>query len=165
MARFGDKVMALISDIPLDKAKTARAIGVDASQFGKWIKGTAWPKPEQLLALARFLEVSCEYLVDDTMDAPESASPLSEDERYLLRVMRGLRLDFEESVRRLVGEVATKPAEAPRPTIGQPGSGGTVGVQDLPPRKASKPHLSDVGHPDDPITERTGDPVPRRRGK
>jgi transcriptional regulator with XRE-family HTH domain len=113
MARFGDKVMALINSIPLDKAKTARAIGVDGSQFGKWVKGTAWPKPEQLLALARFLKVPCEYLVDDAQEELPQSSMMHPDDEDVLGLFHALGLSKDEALRRLAGREAAEAGEPP----------------------------------------------------
>jgi transcriptional regulator with XRE-family HTH domain len=114
MARFGDKVMALVGGLHLNKAKTARAIGVDDSQFGKWIKGTAWPKPEQLLALARFLKVPCEYLVDDAQEELPQSSERDRDDQVVLGFLHALGLTRDEALRRLAGPGA---AEAGVPPI------------------------------------------------
>jgi transcriptional regulator with XRE-family HTH domain len=160
---FAEKMRDLLRLRGHTQEELADAIGTHQQTVSRWLDSPNPPKVANLLKIARYLDVSVDYLVDDTMDALKGASSLSDDERYLLRVMRGLGLDFEEIVRRLAGEVAAKPADAPSPGAGQPGSGGVVRVRDR--RKQDNGDSPGVGHAEDPVPGRPDDPVPRRRGK
>ena len=123
MNRFREKLMALIEQRGGPKAPVARAIGVDTSQFNRWTKPgkKARPTAVQLLVIARTFGTTMEYLADDEMyEMPtpgEAGEVLTEDERYVLRTFRNLRLDADEAFRRLTGQLTledTEPPEKPK---------------------------------------------------
>lgn len=120
MKRFREKLLALIEQRGGPKAPVARAIGVDTSQFNRWTKGEkrARPTAVQLLVIARTFGTTMEYLADDEMyemPTPGAAGEvLTEDERYVLRTFRNLRLDADEAFRRLTGQVASEYIEPPK---------------------------------------------------
>jgi hypothetical protein len=69
---------------------------------------------EQLLALARFLKVPCEYLVDDAQEELPQSSERDRDDQVVLGFLHALGLTRDEALRRLAGPGA---AEAGVPPI------------------------------------------------
>jgi transcriptional regulator with XRE-family HTH domain len=107
MERLPTKVLKSLQGRDESQARAARAIGVDASQFSKWLKGKGVPTAAQLLALARHLGLPMEYLADDALDAPPATSASAEltaDQRTILQVVDDLGLSRKEAVRRLAGQ-------------------------------------------------------------
>lgn len=90
MLRTPKKVLELIKLRTTNQSRVAAAIGMDGSQFSRWLQGRGNLTVERLLALARHLETSVEYLIDDAM-AEEPVTP--KDEEYLLKVYRDLKAD------------------------------------------------------------------------
>lgn len=106
MELLATKVLRVLQDRDETQAKAARAIGVDASQFAKWLKGRGRPTVEQLLSLARHLDVPMDYLADDQMSSPprvDSSSQITADQRVILQVIEDLGLTRREAIRRLYG--------------------------------------------------------------
>lgn len=104
MKQFATKVVTKLESMGRTQAQVSRAIGVDASQFTRWLKGKGSPTVCQLLALARFLGVSMEFLADDLLDdSPAGSGGLNADEEFVLKIFRSLRLSGEEAARRLSG--------------------------------------------------------------
>jgi transcriptional regulator with XRE-family HTH domain len=113
MTRTREKVKALIGLRETKPARVAAAIDMDASQFSRWLKGKGNLTVARLLALARHLGTTVEYLVDDGIDELPGEAGLPDDEEFVLRVYRNLkadpaqRLDGDEAQRRL-----SRPSEA-----------------------------------------------------
>ena len=130
MESMPDKLVRLIAARDDSQARVARAIGVDASQFAKWLKGKGQPTVPHVLALARYFGVTMEYLADDSVVDPPAPPPdLAPDERTVLTTYRVLRdagkVDVEGAIRGMVGppvydpeilsELAKRRAGRPKP--------------------------------------------------
>ena len=97
------KLETLIRQQNLRQGEVARAIGIPGSRLSEW-KNNKWPMPAEVaLKLARALDVSVEYLLDEKLDEP----PVSYDEdiRYLLQVIEDSGLTVREAARRLLQPV------------------------------------------------------------
>jgi transcriptional regulator with XRE-family HTH domain len=101
MEKFAEKVLKLLEAADATQAKVARAIDVDPSQFAKWLKGKGTPSPVQLLALARYLGVTTDYLVDDAQEKPPAREGLTEGERAVLKAYRDSGMEVYEALKRL----------------------------------------------------------------
>lgn len=143
MKRFPSKIMALINAKGTSKARVARSIDADESQFGKWTTGKLTPSAEQILAIARAFEITMDYFVDDEIEEMpaegQSVVVLTKDERYVIDLFRVLRLGKDEAARLWAGR-----AEQPESIDAQPGSadtGKTIipknNLPDAPTRKKS----------------------------
>jgi transcriptional regulator with XRE-family HTH domain len=156
---FAKRLEKLRDKKGLSNRGLAKRLGnVSGNTVGRWIKGDIEPRLDEVRRVEEFFGVQLVVFLAEGEEAiPEGE--LNEDERYLLRVMRGMGLDFEEVIRRLV----SCPLEAPRSEEDQPGSGGVVRVRDR--RKQDNGDSPGVGHAEDPVPGRPDDPVPRRRGK
>jgi transcriptional regulator with XRE-family HTH domain len=91
-------------------ADLARKVKVPKSSLHRWFHGEAWPRLAEGLRLARVLEVPLDYLADDEMEeVPAPARDgLDGDERFLVQMIRDLRLTRAEAVRRLACEATGK---------------------------------------------------------
>jgi transcriptional regulator with XRE-family HTH domain len=75
-AQFASNLRALLFKKKLRQLDLAKAIGASKSAVSSWLTMNTWPSPEQLDAIADYLEVS----VYDLMRSPE----VSEKEREAL---------------------------------------------------------------------------------
>jgi transcriptional regulator with XRE-family HTH domain len=93
-------------------AEVARRAQVKRSSCYRWFEGTAYPDVQEGLRLAKTLGVSLDYLADDELDeVPRPA--ITEDERYLLRVIRDSGFPPDVIVKGIAGGLA---ATGARPT-------------------------------------------------
>lgn len=126
-----DKILKASNDLGLKQTELEVACGFSENRLSKWKKsGKYTPKPQELLALARVLNLSIEYLVDDQQGQPPSPE-LTERERQIRDVIR--TIGIEEAWQRLVmkpsNELTSKPflggiTPVPRePQSGQDASG------------------------------------------
>jgi transcriptional regulator with XRE-family HTH domain len=119
--RLVDKVLKLAKDKRITQAQLATMIGAHPSRLSEWKNDEGKPSIAQALRMARVLDVSLDYLADDSMDEPPVRQELPEDEKALLRLYRALKpaLGEDEAMRRLAGQSADG-REAPRslPRVG-----------------------------------------------
>lgn len=100
---FSEKIRRLLKAHRLSQADLARSLGTNQQQVSRWLEAKTPPKAAYLLKLARALGVTADYLIDDAQDEPAPGPGLHPDEVYLVRVVRGIGLDFEEAIARLWG--------------------------------------------------------------
>lgn len=84
--------------------EVAPDVHLSSSGVSGVLGGTRRPYLDQAIALARVLGVSLEELIEGAPPPPRG-EVLTEDEKYVLRVFRGLDLNADEAVRRLAGKV------------------------------------------------------------
>jgi transcriptional regulator with XRE-family HTH domain len=84
------------------QAAVAAEIGTSQSQVSKWKKEKLQPDLEMLPRLAEAMGLSVAYLIDDRIDddRPETAA-YSFDEKAVIQLMRALKIDGQEAMRRL----------------------------------------------------------------
>jgi transcriptional regulator with XRE-family HTH domain len=103
-----EKVSKILGQRGLKQADLAEMIQVTPQRVSHWFNGTGQPKPDQLLRIARALDVSMEFLADDGL-AESPPQEFTEDERYILRVVRSLAIDADTAVQRLTMSPLAKP--------------------------------------------------------
>lgn len=102
---FKLKLVRLLEETTLPSvAELARRAGVPKTSCYRWFDpgNPALPDVKEALKVARELKVSLDYLADDQLDQrPEPE--YKHDEREIIRIVRELRLDYGEVLRRLCG--------------------------------------------------------------
>jgi transcriptional regulator with XRE-family HTH domain len=78
---FTEKVFQLRKERDLTQGELGNAIGVDKSHVSNWEKGKSMPALENLIALARFLGVSIDYLLLDNVPR-EGVEAINDFELY-----------------------------------------------------------------------------------
>lgn len=153
---FPSKVRKLLDACRMSQADLAESLGTSQQQVSRWLESGKPPKADYLLRLARALGVTVDYLIDDTQDEPAPTSGLRPDEVYLVRVVRGIGLGFEEAVARLwSGEPGGKAREGVGgvwPTVADQDLSGIGRRDEAEKRKKSGLELeadADVARPDD----------------
>jgi transcriptional regulator with XRE-family HTH domain len=96
--RFSEKLAQKILQLGLNGQKLARKSEVSDSEISRIMNGKSLPGLENAIALARAVNVSLDYLADDTLDADPNLPKESADER-------------EAEIQRLAREIGFKQAE------------------------------------------------------
>lgn len=112
-----EKISRLIEERKLTQSGVERAAVLSGNRISKWKAGEGEPTYRQIARVARVLNAPLEWLCDDAMDWPPSASiemdGLTDDERYVLRTYRYLRnergISPEEAAIRMAGSATTEP--------------------------------------------------------
>lgn len=108
---FGEKLFQAREDKGMTQTKLSELSGVDRAAIAKMEAGRQRPYVDQGILLARALRVPLDYLADETL---EEAPAVNEDEAFILRTVRAMKLDADEAVRRLSGvERPNVPGPAP----------------------------------------------------
>jgi transcriptional regulator with XRE-family HTH domain len=105
MATFAEKLARLCEERNWKRSDLARECGVSPTTAGNWWDGKRRPYDDTLVTIARIFGTTVDFLVDERQDAP-AGSALSEDEAYVLRVMRDMQLSASKVV--LAIRVATE---------------------------------------------------------
>jgi transcriptional regulator with XRE-family HTH domain len=109
--RFDQKLILACEARGWDQATLARKVGVSPSTSGRWCKGERLPKLEDAVKLAQVLDMSLDYLFDDSLDEPPSYGPTVDTVVLELYHMLGPA----EARRRLANVPDTGTAHAPPP--------------------------------------------------
>ncbi len=96
--RFGEKLAQKILQLGLNGQKLARKSEVSDSEISRIMNGRSLPGLENAMALARAVNVSLDYLADDSLDADPNQPKESANER-------------EATILRLAREIGVKQAE------------------------------------------------------
>lgn len=94
--RLAEKLTALIGN----QSELSRKTGIPQSAISQMASGRRRPYLDQAFALARAMGVPLEYLADDAMDTPPVVE-ISEDERFLVGLIRDMGIDRATAVKRL----------------------------------------------------------------
>src|SRR5262245_51825276 len=105
--KITEKLARLIPSVYMpSQMELSRQTGIDQSAISAAIAGTRRLYGDQVMKIAKAIGVSCDYLLDD--DLEEIPSPeLTDDERFVVRLMRELRIDAGDMARRLAVLVNT----------------------------------------------------------
>jgi transcriptional regulator with XRE-family HTH domain len=120
--RAAAKIIRRLKHLGWNQKRLSIETGISESRISRWLDKDGNPKPLQFLTIARALEVSVEYLIDDgrddcgiarnpgTANVPggsrkddligEASEPLSDHHRYILRIVDALGV--KEAERRLL---------------------------------------------------------------
>ena len=121
--RFSEKLGQKILQLGLNGQKLARKSDVSDSEISRIMNGKSLPGLENAMALARAVEVSLDYLADDSMDHDPSRpqETTSEQEATVLRLVRELGLmqayTLLEHTRIIGYEMAMKRLIDSKPTV------------------------------------------------
>jgi transcriptional regulator with XRE-family HTH domain len=110
---FATKVRLLLKRHKLTQSELAESLGTRQQVVSRWLEADKPPKAIYLLKLAKALQCSVEYLIDDLMEKP-GGDGLSCEERYVLRVFRDSGLDSSEAARRIMGRITPEPMGPPK---------------------------------------------------
>jgi transcriptional regulator with XRE-family HTH domain len=91
------QILRLMVGAGLNQTQLAERIGVGQSQISKWVNGTRTPDADQMLTLARALDVRVGELYGDADALPDRPTPAELD---LLRIAR--RIGIEAALDRIL---------------------------------------------------------------
>lgn len=83
-----------------NQSALSRKTGISQSAISEMISEGRRPYFDQMVEIARALGVSLDFLADDEMDE-QPVSEFTDDERWVVELVRALRLDRDEVARRL----------------------------------------------------------------
>lgn len=113
---FHDKLVMCCDAKGWNQASLFRAVGgVSRTTVSNWFNHESKPDMETALRIARALDVPLDYLADDTIDEPPAPAAQADWGRTVLELIRALRLDEAEAMRR----IATGGAMPPRQEDGE----------------------------------------------
>ena len=121
--RFHEKLRRAMKDRRISQEEMAGVVDVSQNQVSRWVRGANTPDIYQGMMIARHLGLPLDFLADDRHDdvpAPE----FTEDERFVIQVIRDGKLTRDDVIKRLVGP--SPPGDRTIPPL-QPGSPVPVG--------------------------------------
>lgn len=65
--KIGEKIFELRKSYNISQQKLAKEIGVSQKAIDFWEKGINEPKATYILNIAKFFDVSCDYLLDNEL--------------------------------------------------------------------------------------------------
>ena len=106
---FGEKLDRLCRTQGMTQKLLADRLGdVSPATVSNWVNGTFAPRITEAARIARMFEVSLDYLGFDEIEDILPAVP--SDDQAILRLVRALRLDPDEALRRLAASPAVEAA-------------------------------------------------------
>ena len=135
--RFSEKLGQKILQLGLNGQKLARKSDVSDSEISRIMNGKSLPGLENAIALARAVNVSLDYLADDSVDVDPSRPQESagEMESMVLRLVRELGLpqayNLLENTRIIGYEMAMKRLIDAKPTVATISEGSRPNVSPL----------------------------------
>lgn len=72
--KLGEKIFECRKRMNLTQDELAEKLNVSRQSVSKWETGAAYPEPNTLLQLSKILGVSCDCLLDDSMELPSCES-------------------------------------------------------------------------------------------
>ena len=84
---FSDRLNKIFQERGINQTEAARKIGVSRQAIARWLKGTAEPERDKVIALAEFLELSPAYLMFGNAVSSDSLQ-IDDDMVRLLRVAK-----------------------------------------------------------------------------
>ena len=88
---FSERLRRLIEEKDITQKQLALDLHIPVSTLGGYVQGTSEPDFETLKRLAKYFEVSCDYLLGS-----QSACTSSFQENELLRIFRMIKQDQRE---------------------------------------------------------------------
>jgi transcriptional regulator with XRE-family HTH domain len=117
---YQDKLKKLCALRGLDQTSLASQVGLSKSRISRILSGTQEPKLSVAYELAKALEVTLDYLVDDSLELgpTDRFVSVSEEELAILNMVR--HLGHSEAKNRLLIMQASAAAEEAKTPIAQP---------------------------------------------
>lgn len=107
--RFSEKLEIWIGKRGLTQGTLAKQVGLSPSAISDMTAAKRRPYMDQGLKLAKALGLSLDFLADDDLDYPaEAGSDMTDDERFVLQLIRDLGLGRAEAVKRLASVVVVE---------------------------------------------------------
>ena len=103
MSQITDRIEILLTQKGLKRSDLVRATGINESTIRNWIRGTQ-PQVEPIYTIAKFLNVSVEFLI--TGITPESEQQLNQEEKELLQNYRMINDKDQETAFYLLQRLA-----------------------------------------------------------
>jgi len=121
MTKFGEKLTELLKLRKIKQVDVIVGLGLGKNTVNRWCSGETTPPVDLMLRLARFLDVSLEYLVDDAMEKPPMR--LQAEDYMVVRFMYASGITPDEALLRLASPVPT-PEKRPPSSWWPKGAGG-----------------------------------------
>lgn len=141
---FSKKLKLLAGKHRYSQATLAQQIGVSQNLVSLWMRGASTPDLYQAAKISEVLGVDVNYLANDAQDDP-TPPELSDGERAAVDLIRAMRLDKQEALRRLASP-SPQPNVVYRPT----------GPGEYPPAGVYIPPGSPLHAPETPQKKRRG---------
>jgi transcriptional regulator with XRE-family HTH domain len=119
---FAEKLRRLRRDLGLSQDQMGERCGLHGRHVGRFETGGALPSAETVLAIARALDVSIDFLLRDEVAEPGGGSVPGDPEAR--RRLRQLETLPEEDRREVFALIDARVARRERPGRGKPGGGG-----------------------------------------
>lgn len=97
---FAAKLKLLMKQHRYSQNDVAARVDVSQSLVSMWTTGKSVPAMYEAARLAKLLNVDVEFLADDAQDEPAPAE-FTEGERAIIELIRAMRLERQEALRRL----------------------------------------------------------------
>jgi transcriptional regulator with XRE-family HTH domain len=76
---FGTKVRSRLAAMDKSQTELAKVLGTNQSQVSVWISNKGLPSTDYLIKISKYLNLSIDYLVDDTQTEPPGQKPTLEN--------------------------------------------------------------------------------------
>ncbi len=89
--KFSDKLRMMIEEREITQKRMAAELKIPASTLGGYVQGTSEPDFDTLILLARYFDVSTDFLLDHSSDPAISTKEID-----MLRIFRSLTPEEQE---------------------------------------------------------------------
>lgn len=105
---FHLKLAQLIEKSGKSQSQIARETGISQAAISRFTLGRGRPYMDQAFLLAQSLDVSLDYLADDSQDEPPDVMELTDAQSIMLELVRALGIDSTEVILRLTADSAKR---------------------------------------------------------
>lgn len=99
-----EKIAWLCKDRGITQKRVGELARLPENRISKWLDGQGEPTARQALRVAQVLKVPVEWLIDDEADVPPPLPELTGPELRAVEIVRALKIDTNEVIRRLYGK-------------------------------------------------------------
>jgi transcriptional regulator with XRE-family HTH domain len=121
-----EKIVARRAELKMSQSDLGKAVGLHQSRIARWEGGDGMPSMIQGRDICRALQISYDYLVDDSLTEPPLPA-LSGGEMFLVDVIRGLGISRDDALKRLATPLIVTGPVIPGPAFDVPFSDKTKG--------------------------------------
>jgi transcriptional regulator with XRE-family HTH domain len=104
--RTAEKIQNWVKKRGLTQDAFERMVGLPQGRISKWLNGPGEPTGKQIFRIARALDLSMDYLLDEAVTEPAPSANLNDAERTLIKIVRIMDGGAVEAIRRITGEPA-----------------------------------------------------------